>query len=251
MVGIRGQMLALATALGVLAPGAAGAASCTEERFEGVVHSVCRVDLATDDLRLWHRAPDGSVLGSLGKVADRVSAEGGRLIFAMNAGMYHPDRAPVGLLVIDGEKTGPLITSAGPGNFGMLPNGVFCWGDGRGAVIESRAFARRKPDCRFATQSGPMLVIDGELHPRFLPDSTSLNVRNGVGVSADGREAVFAISRLPVNFHSFARFFRDELGVPNALYLDGRVSRMYAPGIGREDRGGWFGPIVGVAEAPQ
>ena len=131
----------------------------------------------------------------------------------------------------------------------MLPNGIFCWGDGKAAVIESRQFARMKPACRFATQSGPMLVIGGKLHHRFLRDSKSLNIRNGVGVTPDGKQAVFAISRAWVNFHAFARFFRDVLGTPNALYLDGRVSRMHAPALGREDRGGWFGPILGVVVA--
>jgi uncharacterized protein YigE (DUF2233 family) len=31
-----------------------------------------------------------------------------------------------------------------------------------------------------------MLVIGGKLHPKLLPDSDSLYVRNGVGVSEDG-----------------------------------------------------------------
>jgi len=115
-------------------------------------------------------------------------------------------------------------------------------------VVESRAFAAAPPACRFATQSGPMLVIGGDLHPRFLPGSDSLNYRNGVGVSADGARAVFAISDARVNFHTFARFFRDGLGLPDALYLDGSISRFYAPDLGRRDGGFAIGPIVGVVE---
>ena len=224
----------------------ARALDCAEEPFEGTTYSVCRVDLRLDDLRLWHLGEGGQPFYSLGQVADRVAGTGASLSFGMNAGMYHEDRAPVGLLVIDGEATGRLITRAGPGNFGLVPNGVFCWGRGRAAVIESRTFARKKPRCRWATQSGPMLVIGGKLHPKFGPNSTSRYVRNGVGVTRDGRTAVFAMSRSRVNFHSFARFFRDRLKTPNALYLDGNVSRIYAPSIGRKDRGGRFGPIVGV-----
>jgi uncharacterized protein YigE (DUF2233 family) len=119
-------------------------------------------------------------------------------------------------------------------------------GDGRFAVIESRAFANAPPACDYATQSGPMLVIGGDLHPKFLKASDSLNIRNGVGVSADGARAVFAISDDPVNFHTFARLFRDGLGLPDALYLDGSISRLYAPELGRHDGGFPMGPIVGT-----
>jgi uncharacterized protein YigE (DUF2233 family) len=162
----------------------------------------------------------------------------------MNAGMYHADRAPVGLYIENGVELAPIITTDGPGNFGLLPNGVFCIGDAF-AVIEARRFAANPPACRHATQSGPMLVIDGALHPRFLPDSDSFNIRNGVGVRADGT-AVFAISGARVNFHTFARLFRDALGTPNALFLDGSISRLYAPALDRDDAGFPMGPIVGL-----
>jgi uncharacterized protein YigE (DUF2233 family) len=91
-----------------------------------------------------------------------------------------------------------------------------------------------------------MLVIGGNLHPRFLVTSTSRHIRNGVGVSADGRRAVFAISDRPVSFHAFATLFRDRLKTPQALYLDGSVSRLFAPGVGRNDPGRAMGPIIGV-----
>jgi uncharacterized protein YigE (DUF2233 family) len=167
----------------------------------------------------------------------------------MNAGMFHDDYSPVGLYVEEGRQEMRLVTSDGPGNFGLLPNGVLCIGDGWARVVESRAFAANAPDCRFATQSGPMLVLDGALHPRFLEHSDSLNIRNGVGVSDDGRRMVLAISDAPVNFHHFARFFRDALGTPDALFLDGRVSRLHAPGIGRSDIGFPVGPIIGTVVA--
>ena len=115
-------------------------------------------------------------------------------------------------------------------------------------VLESRAYAADENDCTSATQSGPMLVIDGDLHPRFIPDSDSRYIRNGVGTSEDGSRAVFAISRRAVNFYDFARFFRDGLGLPDALYFDGNVSRLHAPALGRSDFGRPMGPIVGLLE---
>ena len=116
-------------------------------------------------------------------------------------------------------------------------------------MIESRAFAKARPQCRIATQSGPMLVIDGDLHPRFLVDSDSRYVRNGVGVSPDGQTAWFAISDRAVTFHEFGRLFRDGLGVRDALYFDGSISRLYAPGMNRADFGRSLGPIIGLVDS--
>lgn len=233
-------------ALALIAAPHSGAAACRDIDHEGRTHSICEV-AAGQDLRLFLNGQDGAVLGSFQRIDSVLAAEGRRLAFAMNAGMYHADRRPVGLYIENGAEAAPLVTAAGPGNFGLRPNGVFCIRpDGRFAVIESRAFASTAPACRHATQSGPMLVIDGALHPRFLPASESRYVRNGVGVSADGTRAVFAISRGRVNFHEFARLFRDALGLPQALYFDGNISRLYAPELGRSDFGFAMGPVVGL-----
>ena len=225
---------------------------CERTEFEGRGYVVCTVAAADEPrLRLWLDGEGGAPLKDFGRVRGTL-APGEVLGFAMNAGMYHADFSPVGLLVMDGETRGELVTAGGGGNFGLLPNGVFCTGAGAGrpfAVIESRAFAAAPPACRLATQSGPMLLIEGALHPRFLVDSDSRHIRNGVGVSADGGTAWFAISSAPVTFHEFGRFFRDALGARDALYFDGSISRLYAPGLGRADRGRALGPIIGYVEA--
>lgn len=238
-----GLILGAAMLLGAPARGEDTLPRCGKITHDGLSAAVCEIR-AGADLRLWLTAPDGTTYGSF-RAIRRTLPKDQRLVFAMNAGMYHADRSPVGLYIENGTTRAPLITAAGPGNFGMRPNGVFCAG-ARFAVIESRAFAAAPPDCRLATQSGPMLVIDGALHPRFLPDSTSRYIRNGVGVSADGKTAWFAISDKPVTFHAFARLFRDGLGTPNALFLDGSISRLYAPELRRNDWGMTMGPIVGV-----
>ena len=238
-------MLRLALAAVVLAsPVMAG--ECRDLDFEGTSFTACPIDPVTEDVRLWLRDGEGRILGTFDRVDERLAAEGLALGVAMNAGMYHQDRRPVGLYIEEGREEAPIVTRAGPGNFGMLPNGVLCLRDGRADVIESRRFTEDRPDCRFATQSGPMLVIDGALHPRFIPGSDFLNIRNGAGVAQDGT-LWLAISNEPVNFHDFARLFRDELGTPNALYFDGSVSRLYRRDTGRHDLGFPLGPIIGTA----
>ncbi|WP_287886427.1 MULTISPECIES: phosphodiester glycosidase family protein [Paracoccus] len=236
--------LAFGALIAMTLPALAGI--CEKRDFDGQGYVICTLTAGREPgLRLWLNGPDGRTLGDFTAVR-RNLAQGESLGFAMNAGMYHPDFSPVGLYVSDGVSQHDLVTAGGGGNFGMLPNGVFCAGGARPyQVIESRAFAKAAPDCRIATQSGPMLVIDGALHPRFLVDSDSRYIRNGVGVSPDGQTAWFAISDRAVTFHQFGRLFRDGLGARDALYFDGSISRLYAPGLGRADFGRRLGPIIG------
>lgn len=243
-------MRALAVLALVLSACAASADSppertCDTIDFDGAPFVVCAVPRDAD-IRLFHRNAAGDVLGDFDALEAQL-APGETLLMAMNAGMYHADRRAVGLHVENGEESAPIVTSAGPGNFGLLPNGVF-WSDGeRVHVTETRAFAAGGHIPGFATQSGPMLVIDGDLHPRFLPDSDSHKRRNGVGVYDD--TAWFAISDAPVTFHHFARLFRDALGADNALFLDGSISRIRAPELDRDERGSPLGPMVAIIRA--
>ena len=223
------------------------AAECRKEVYASNTYSICEVDLTQEKLALFLYDPKGAPFGHFGNIEANLRAQGKTLGFAMNAGMYHDDRAPVGHYVENGETFQRVISSDGPGNFGLLPNGVLCLRESRADVIETLAFLKAAPDCISATQSGPMLVIDGALHPRFLKNSTSRYIRNGVGTTADGTRAIFAISNNRVTFHEFGSLFRDHLALPNALYFDGNVSRLRAPQLGRDDAGfSDLGPIIGV-----
>jgi uncharacterized protein YigE (DUF2233 family) len=214
-------------------------------RFRGHDFDVVTVDVRRGGVDVAYRAADGRRYGSLGAVASAAADRGRRLVFAMNAGMFHPDYAPVGLLVQDGVTRAPLNTrdSVG-GNFYVKPNGVFFVAGDSAGVRETNAYRARPPrGVRIATQSGPLLVRAGQIHRRFRAGSTHVNVRNGVGVRG-GRTAVFAISADPVDLYTFALLYRDVLRCPDALYLDGGISRMYAPALGRRDRGGEFAAIL-------
>lgn len=220
--------------------------SCDDVTFLSQSFTVCEVS-SDSQVALYHSRQTGEVLGGFAELQNHVE---GKLVFAMNAGMYHDDRSPVGLFRKDQSETTGLVRSAGPGNFGMLPNGVFCIApDGAMRVYETLAFDAIQPDCRDATQSGPMLVIDGNLHPRFIDGGTSRRIRNGVGALEDGSRAWFAISNEPVNFYDFARLFRDHLGLQQALYFDGNVSRLFADDLNRNDAGVRLGPMIAVIDA--
>jgi uncharacterized protein YigE (DUF2233 family) len=170
--------------------------------------------------------------------------------------MYGDDFSPTGLYVEEGAALVAANTTTVPGsgaevpNFYKKPNGVFFVGDGAGGIMETEAFLAAEPAVRFATQSGPMLVIDGEIHPAFIEGSTDLKPRDGVGLSSP-TQVHFAIAQGRVNFYDFARFFRDRLGCPNALFLDGGTAPgIYAPALNRDDAPGHggYGPIIAVVE---
>jgi uncharacterized protein YigE (DUF2233 family) len=223
-------------------------ADCERLRRAGVGYVVCTFDARHHDVGLFHRDLDGRLLDDFPALVTSLEDDGRTVLFAMNAGMYRPDRGAVGLLVTAGAELEPLNMQEGAGNFFLKPNGVF-WIDANGApaITETNRFAALALEPREATQSGPLLVVDGALHPALREGSRSRFIRNGVGV--DGDRVVFAISDRPVTLHAFAGLFRDTLKTPNALYLDGAVSRLYAPELGRNDTGVPMGPVIAVTHA--
>ncbi len=222
---------------------ASSGVSCRPQSHEGQAYAVCTVDLRRARVKLFWRGPDGLPYGSLSRLAGQ---QGANLAFAMNAGMYDTGLAPVGLYVEEGRELKSANTANGPGNFHLKPNGVFYVSGDRAGVLETGRYLKVHPRAEFATQSGPMLVINNRVHPKISEDGPSQKIRNGVGVRPDGHSAVFAISEAPVSFGAFARLFRDALGCPNALFLDGSVSSLYAPSLGRQDLSRPLGPLVGA-----
>lgn len=221
-------------------------AACEVMREGSASYLVCRFDPLENDIRLHLTSPEGQVYGGFQSLRRQLWAERRVLTFAMNAGMYHDDLSPVGYFAEYGRVAKPAVTGSGWGNFHLLPNGVFLMKDGKASVMETKAFVASGVNPDFATQSGPMLVIDGKLHPRFLADSDSFKIRNGVGVDAQGR-VVMVVSMVPVRFYDFATLFRDRLGCANSLYLDGTISSVFIAEENRMDRLFPMGPILSVS----
>jgi uncharacterized protein YigE (DUF2233 family) len=167
-----------------------------------------------------------------------------KLVFAMNAGMYKQDNSPQGLYIENQKTLSPLDTTNGTGNFHLKPNGVFYITTDNVPVICSTTQFADNGKIKYATQSGPMLVINGQIHSAFKEGSTNLNIRNGVGILPNGK-VVFAMSKKEINFYDFANYFKS-LGCQNALYLDGLVSRTYLPKQNWIQTDGNFGVIIGI-----
>jgi uncharacterized protein YigE (DUF2233 family) len=237
-----------ALVLSLFAPGGIASAACAPKDFADAKFVVCTFDPRHDDIRLFLSGPDDKPYGSLGALASALKQKGEKLAFAMNAGMFGQDQLPVGLYVEDKRKLHEADMRGGATNFHMKPNGVFWIGDGAAGVTETSRYLASPPPARYATQSGPMLIIDGKVHPKIRPDGTSQKIRNGVGACKGGAIS-FAIADDPVTFDTFARLFRDGLGCQNALFLDGSVSSLYAPELNRDDEPEPLGPIVGVVQA--
>lgn len=239
-------VLSLGLAAAPLTSVRAGTGPCRELVREGSTYTVCVVDLRRQAVRLFWQRPDGQPYGDLALLAQREQEAGRHLLFATNAGMFDPQFRPVGLYVENGHELVHANTRSGPGNFHMKPNGILYVADETAGVLETGAFLKQRPAADFATQSGPMLVIDGQLHPRFAPQGGSKNFRDGVGVR-DAHTLVFAISDTPVSFDDFARLFRDALDCRNALFLDGgSVPSLYAPDLSRSGNLVPIGPMMAV-----
>jgi uncharacterized protein YigE (DUF2233 family) len=237
-------------------PAAAGAEPCRTQSFGGESYIVCSFDPTEENIRTFWRGDGGKPYRTFAALAEDLGRKGKSLRFAMNGGMYGDDLRPVGLYVENGSALTPANTTTLTGtpsqipNFYKKPNGVFYVGDGAAGVLETNRFLAKRVAANFATQSGPMLVIDGAIHPAFIVGSSDRKPRNGVGVSS-GTRVHFVISRGWVNFHEFARFFRDGIGCNNALFLDGGVAPgLYAPELGRNDAPGHggYGPIIAVVD---
>lgn len=158
-------------------------------------------------LRLYYQDERGQRLGSLGRLHHWLAQRHDSLLFAMNGGMYAPGGRPQGLFIEGGRTLVSLDTTRGTGNFYLRPNGVFMLSRAGQAGICATEQFRPSPAVAYATQSGPLLVHRGQPNPLFRVGSANRVVRNGVGLLPDGR-VLLALSREPVNFYDFARYFQ-------------------------------------------
>jgi uncharacterized protein YigE (DUF2233 family) len=205
------------------------------------------VDPKKQDIKLYWKDEKAQVFRSIQNLKFWLDKKKRKLVFAMNAGMYKTDNSPLGLYIEDKLTLSPLNRLKAGGNFYLKPNGVFYISSDNIPFICNTIHFKNNGKINYATQSGPMLVIEGKIHPSFKKGSSNLTIRNGVGILPDNK-IVFAMSKTGINFYDFASYFKS-LGCKNALYLDGFVSRTYLPEKKWTQVDGNFGVIVGVTAA--
>jgi uncharacterized protein YigE (DUF2233 family) len=207
------------------------------------------VDLTKQELKFYWKNKKGENIKNFQNLISLTKSHSKNLIFAMNGGMYKKDLSPQGIYIENGILKSEIDTlQKGYGNFYMQPNGIFyITNNNKGVICRTKEF--KNENIKYATQSGPLLIIEGEMHSKFRNGSKNLNIRNGVGILPNGK-LIFAMSTQKINFYDFATYFKN-LGCKNALYLDGFVSKTYLPEKNWNEIDGNFGVIIAEIEVKE
>lgn len=220
--------------------------SCKEKIQDKNNFVIYQINPKKQTIRLYWKNSKDEILKSLGNLKNEAASNNEKLIFAMNGGMFQPNNTPKGLYIENFKILKSIDTLQGSGNFYLQPNGIFYLTQNHQPGISETKKYKHNPTIQYATQSGPMLLVDGKINPIFQKDSNNLNIRNGVGILGNG-DVIFVMSKKEVNFYSLAQLF-EEMGCKNALYLDGYVSRTYLPEKNWIQTDGDFGVMIGATE---
>ncbi len=155
----------------LLAHGPLAAAPAIEEKVE---HADCGfrvVRVALEKLELVWKDEKGNAYRSFAKVIEAYAAKGKKVRFLMNGGIFQMGGTPCGLHIENGRTLHPLNLKNDEGNFFLKPNGV-CWieqtgNQMRASIAESASYQKHSATTKGrilnAVQSGPLLLIDGDI----------------------------------------------------------------------------------------
>jgi len=242
---------ALLAMLLMLSISPAHAVELHQYRYNQVSINTCHIDLQHDTLQMFWKDNTGALLGTFANLRAWLRPQGKDLACATNAGIYDKDHKPLGLYIEDGVILHKLNTRQNAyGNFYLQPNGVFIVEDRQARIVDTVSVDNDRSywltNARYATQSGPIMLRNGEINSAFDPGSINMVVRNAVCIDTS-HQVVLAMARNPISFYDFAQFLRDKLRCVDALYLDGSVSRIY-PSL-EADLGPAFGAMIAVVKA--
>lgn len=218
--------------------------SCDKEKPIDIDFVIYSVNPKTENVAFFWKDSQNKPLRSIKNLKKFVDSKHLDLKFAMNGGMFVENNIPKGLYIENFKTLNPIDTSMGKGNFYLKPNGIFYITKSNEYKIVRTENFEPESNIKFATQSGPMLLVNGTINPVFQRNSNNLNIRNGVGILKNGNP-VFVMSKKEINFYSFVLLFKN-MGCKNTLYLDGFVSRAYFPQENWVQEDGDFGVMIGV-----
>ena len=170
-----------------------------------------------------------------------------------NGGMYSPANEPQGLYIENKKtyKTIDTLNDKDGTNFYLFPNGVFYMDTLNNFGISSTEnFIKKISDyslIKNATQSGPMLINNGEIHKSFSKASQNEKIRSGVGITSSN-QLVFLITLDDCNFYDFAICYKEIFDCNNALFLDGAISKMFIKDIPTNFLNGLFVPMISITK---
>lgn len=199
------------------------------------------------------KSSSGNHYESISNLYKSLDSNSNEVLMITNGGMYLQNLDPQGIYIEKSSSIKKLnqIKTNNNTNFYMFPNGVFAIDSyNHPLIMVTDSFSKNinESQIKYATQSGPMLLINNEIHPKFIKGSHNLNIRSGVGISSENNSNVlFIISNNEVNFYDFASVFKDLFHCKDALYLDGAISQMYLKDIDKNKiPTGHFGPLISV-----
>lgn len=200
-----------------------------DKRFKAVTVNPSKLQLHWQNTR-------GRAYNNFSSLNNALKDNNQNVTVMMNAGIYTQSDQPAGLHIENGHQIHAINQKHGHGNFHLQPNGVFFITQKHQPAIRTTASFYKKygnqPEktVRLATQSGPILVQQGQINPRLKANSQSLYSRNGVCVSKDDKVIFFATANFyRSNLFQFAQAAQ-AFGCHNALYLDGSISKLYVKG---------------------
>lgn len=205
------------------------------------------VQLKEQTLHTYYKDDQGNRIGNFNTLEQKLAAKNQTIEFAMNGGIYNKDFSPTGLYIENHKTVIPVNRKEGKGNFYLAPNGILSINSENKAKITNTKDYKEEEQTKTAIQSGPQLLTKGEIHPKFNATSKNVHYRNGVGL-IDSHTIVLAMSSQPVNLHTFASFFKDQFSCNDALYLDGFVSKVYAPTLNLKPEKVNFSVIVATLQ---
>lgn len=218
------RMIPLLLAIAPLAAVAQDACQLTDPQLTLQSYTV---DAQHERIAMYWRQPNGKAYDSLRGLLNAINDEG-RVQMAMNGGIYDKAHVPLGLYIEKGQQKVAVNRASGGGNFFIKPGGVF-YLRGQQAGIVSLNELKSTKGMDYTVQSGPMLIENGVINWRLKPSASSRKLRNGVGITSEGK-VVFMLSERETNFYDFACYAQSRLNVRQMLYLDGTISKMYQQG---------------------